>query len=138
MARLRPGAEAEYDRLHAAVWPDVLEAIHRAGIRNYSIFRQGRWLFSYCETAGEVDFDEAARIMLDDPACRRWETVVQTLQEPPAAGSAGDTGWMAMKEVFHLPEETPAEDRRLQADCEFWSRPFRPVGVVKSVETQVG
>ena len=103
MAQLRPGAEAEYDRLHAAVWPEVLEAISRAGIRNYSIFRQGRWLFSYCEIAGEVDFDEAVRIMLDDSACRRWETVVQTLQQP-LAGSAGDTGWTSMNEVFHLPE----------------------------------
>jgi L-rhamnose mutarotase len=101
-AQLRPGAEAEYDRLHAAVWPEVLAAIQRAGIRNYSIFRHGRWLFSYFEIPVEVDFDEAIGIMLDDPACRRWETVVRTLQESSVAETSG-VAWMPMKEVFHLP-----------------------------------
>jgi L-rhamnose mutarotase len=114
-AQLRPGAEAEYDRLHAEVWPEVLAAIERAGIRNYSIFRHGRWLFSYFEIPVEVDLDEAMRYMLDDPACRRWETVVQALQELSAA-DPGQAAWVPMKEVFHLQGEIPAEDRRLQAD----------------------
>ena len=29
---------AEYKRLHAAVWPDVLKMISGCNIRNYSIF----------------------------------------------------------------------------------------------------
>lgn len=101
-AQLRPGAEAEYDRLHEAVWPGVLEAIRRSGIRNYSIFRQGRWLFSYCELSSEVNFDETVRILLEDPACRHWEAAVQVLQERPEADT-GNAAWMPMKEVFHLP-----------------------------------
>jgi L-rhamnose mutarotase len=43
--RLRAGAEDEYDRLHAAVWPEVLDAIRRMGIGTYSMFRYHRWLF---------------------------------------------------------------------------------------------
>jgi L-rhamnose mutarotase len=35
---LKPGAVAEYNRLHAAVWPEVLQVIRDANIRNYSIF----------------------------------------------------------------------------------------------------
>ena len=35
---LKAEAIAEYKRVHAAVWPDVLEVISRANIRNYSIF----------------------------------------------------------------------------------------------------
>jgi L-rhamnose mutarotase len=38
MATLRPGAEEEYDRLHAAVWPEMLEAIRRAGNGVFAYF----------------------------------------------------------------------------------------------------
>ncbi|ESZ25813.1 L-rhamnose mutarotase [Mesorhizobium sp. L2C084A000] len=31
-------AIADYKRVHAAVWPEVLDVISRADIRNYSIF----------------------------------------------------------------------------------------------------
>ena len=44
--RLRPEKEQEYRELHAAVWPDVLAALHRAHIRNYSIFLRDDLLFS--------------------------------------------------------------------------------------------
>ena len=35
---LKPGTIAEYNRLHAAVWPSVLAVIADCNIRNYSIF----------------------------------------------------------------------------------------------------
>lgn len=100
-ALLRPGAEAEYDRLHASVWPEVLAAIKRAGIRNYSIFRCERRLFSYFEMPGDADLAEVTRIMLDDPACKRWEERMRMLQEP-IADPPGSGCWAPMKEVFYL------------------------------------
>ena len=42
----------EYVRLHAAVWPEVLDALRRANVTNYSIFRRGDLLFSYMEYRG--------------------------------------------------------------------------------------
>ena len=39
--RLLPGAEAEYRRRHAAVWPEMLDALRAAGARDYSIFLRG-------------------------------------------------------------------------------------------------
>ena len=33
--RLRPGQEAEYRRRHAAVWPEMLDALKAAGARDY-------------------------------------------------------------------------------------------------------
>jgi L-rhamnose mutarotase len=35
---LKPEATAEYKRVHAAVWPDVLKQIKASRISNYSIF----------------------------------------------------------------------------------------------------
>src|SRR5256885_10085132 len=38
---LKPGAEAEYEALHASVWPEVLEAIRAAGVTKWRIYRDG-------------------------------------------------------------------------------------------------
>ena len=45
--RLLPGQEAEYRRRHAAVWPEMLDALRAAGARDYSIFLRGDDLFAY-------------------------------------------------------------------------------------------
>ena len=35
---LKPGMAEEYRRRHDAIWPDLAEALRRAGIYDYSIF----------------------------------------------------------------------------------------------------
>ena len=44
---LRPETLDDYKRLHAAVWPDILQKIKDCKIRNYSIFLRklpdGNW-----------------------------------------------------------------------------------------------
>lgn len=95
--RLKAGAESLYEQYHAHVWPEVLAAIHRMGITNYSIFRHGSLLFSYFELPDDLSLEEAVARIADDEACVRWEALMQTLQESPEDG-----GWMRMKEVFHV------------------------------------
>ena len=46
---LKPDQIEAYERLHAAVWPEVLAMISPCNIRNYSIFRHGNLLFAYCQ-----------------------------------------------------------------------------------------
>lgn len=98
--RLRKGTEAEYERYHADVWPEVLEAIRKSGIRNHTIFRYGRWLFSYFELPDNVSLTEAGRIISSCDACRRWEELMHALQEP-LSESERENWWVLMKEVFH-------------------------------------
>lgn len=98
--RLRPGAEAEYERQHAAVWPEVLQAIRESGIRNYSIYRYGPWMFSYFEMADGASLEEAGRVIAASEACGRWEKLMQTLQEPLPESTSG-SWWVDMPEVFH-------------------------------------
>ena len=38
MVRLKPDMEADYRRLHAEVWPGVLETLRRANVHNYLDF----------------------------------------------------------------------------------------------------
>ena len=66
---VRPGYEEEYKRRHDEIWPDMLDALRKAGIRNYNIFRHGLTLFGYFET----DDLEAARAALAvDPVNAKW------------------------------------------------------------------
>jgi L-rhamnose mutarotase len=76
--RLRPGAEERYDELHRAVWPDVLAAIERVGIRRWLIFRDRLDLFHYVECD---DYEAAIAALADDPVNVRWQAEVAPLME---------------------------------------------------------
>lgn len=97
--RLRPGSISEYEALHAAVWPEVLEQIKQAGLRNYSIFRDGRQLFSYFEYTGN-DFEADMATLDAHPVVHRWHEVCMNLQEPLDDRTPGEW-WKRMAEVFH-------------------------------------
>lgn len=97
--KLKNGAEAEYERYHTNVWPEVLETIRKSGIRNYTIFRYKRWLFSYFELPAEIPLEDVARVTDASEACRKWEKIMHSLQEPlPESGP--ENWWVPMKEVF--------------------------------------
>jgi L-rhamnose mutarotase len=35
---LNPGMRDEYERRHNEIWPELVDALHRAGVRDYSIY----------------------------------------------------------------------------------------------------
>ena len=47
---VRPGYEDEYKKRHDEIWPEMVEMLSEAGLRNYNIFRHGLTLFGYFET----------------------------------------------------------------------------------------
>ena len=101
---VRPEKLDEYQRLHAAVWPEVLQMVKACHIDNYSIFfRQlddGRYyLFSYFEYSG-TDFAADMKKMAADPVTQRWWDLCKPCQQPLAQRSS-DEWWANMKEVFH-------------------------------------
>lgn len=89
----------EYERLHAAVWPDVLIQIRQSNIRNYSIYRYGELLFSYFEYVGE-DFEADMARMAEDSATQKWWDLCNPLQSPVSDRAPGEW-WMAIPEIFH-------------------------------------
>ena len=66
---VRPGYEEEYKKRHDEIWPEMLETLRKAGIRNYNIFRHGLTLFGYFETD---DLDRTIKALQADPVDRRW------------------------------------------------------------------
>ena len=95
--RLLPGAEAEYVRRHAAVWPELLDDLTAAGASNYSIFLDGEDLFGYLEV---VDFEAFRARMAQSDANARWQPQMSALIDPL---TDPETGFhRRMREVFHL------------------------------------
>ena len=95
--RVLPGKEAEYRRRHAAVWPDMLDALRSAGARDYSIFIRGSDLFAYLVVD---DFDAFRASMAASPVNARWQAEMASLIDPltdPATGFH-----QRLDEVFHL------------------------------------
>jgi L-rhamnose mutarotase len=99
---LKPDVSERYKELHAAVWPDVLEVISRANIRNYSIFLREpeSLLFAYWEYHGD-DFSADAAEMGSAQAMQEWWKICDPLQLPLATRKGGEW-WAGMVEVFHL------------------------------------
>ena len=97
---MKPENRAEYERLHADVWPDVLAKIYECNIRNYSIYRYGELLFSYFEYIGS-DFDADMAKMAADPMTQKWWDVCKPLQSPVSDRADGEW-WAAIPEVFHV------------------------------------
>jgi len=97
--KVRPEMVADYRRHHAAVWPEMLDALRRAGWRNYSLFLQpDGTLFGYVETPGTLA--EARAAMATEPVNDRW----QALMAPhfDGHGRPADQMMRELDEVFHL------------------------------------
>ena len=96
---IKPEHVEEYERIHAAVWPEVLATIRDCNIRNYSIFRHENMLFAYFEYVGD-DFAGDMERMAADPKTQEWWAVCKPMQQPLPARQPGEW-WTTMREVFH-------------------------------------
>jgi L-rhamnose mutarotase len=94
--RIFPGTEAEYDRRHRAIWPELAEAIRSSGIRTMSGFRRGTDVWYYVEC--EPDIRTAFAVLGPKPVNQRWNDEFRTIIAE-MAGPDGDLLWY--REVFH-------------------------------------
>lgn len=97
-----PDRIADYKRLHAEVWTDVLARLRASNITNYTIFLREpeNLMFGYWEYAGE-DFAADQAAIAADPVTREWWAVCGPMQRP-LESRAEDEWWAPMEEVFHL------------------------------------
>ena len=92
---VRPERIAEYVEAHRKVWPEMLDALRRAGIRNYTIFRHGTQMFGYFESD---DLEAASRFMAQQDVSVRWQDAMAELLE----ARVPDGGAPALEEIFRL------------------------------------
>ena len=99
---LKPEVMAEYKRIHAAVWPEVLATIARCNIKNYSIYLKEpeNILFAYFEYHG-TDWKADMAKMAADPKTQEWWKITDPMQVPVEEAAPGEW-WASLKEVFHV------------------------------------
>jgi L-rhamnose mutarotase len=93
--RVRPDKVDEYVAAHRNVWPEMLAALREAGIRNYTIFRNGNEMFGYFESD---DLDVSGRSMAAQEVNARWQDAMAEL----LAERVPDPGPPLLEEVFRL------------------------------------
>jgi L-rhamnose mutarotase len=94
--QLLPGVAAEYQRRHDEIWPELTEALHAAGIRDYSIFldaSSGRLFGVQKRVAGY-----AADALSGLPIMARWWAYMADLMEVNPDNSPVVT---SLARVFH-------------------------------------
>lgn len=98
---IKPEKIEEYKRLHAETWPEVLETISKANIRNYTIFLREpeNLLFGYWEYHGD-DFEADSAKIAADTKTQEWWTYTDPCQIPMTSREDGEQ-WSMMEEVFH-------------------------------------
>jgi L-rhamnose mutarotase len=92
--RLKEGKAEGYEKAHAEIWPEMTEALTAAGMRNYSIWREGDMLFGYWETRSQKRTDE---ILAKCEIFWKWREV---MEEFVYIAPNGQKEW-PMKEVFY-------------------------------------
>lgn len=87
-AIILPGKKDEYVRRHNEIWPEMVEALHSAGIHNYTIWNVGNELFGYYEC--EHGRAYAAKVQAESPVVARWNEYmkdVMVMEMDPETGA---------------------------------------------------
>lgn len=110
--QVKPDRIEEYQRRHAAVWPDMLQALHESGWSNYSLFlRPDGLLIGYFETES---LDAAQAEMARTDVNARWQAEMGEffldLDLPP------DQGFLRLEEIFNLDAQRSAAGLTTQGE----------------------
>jgi L-rhamnose mutarotase len=92
---VRPDRIDDYVEAHRHVWPEMLDALRGAGIRNYTIFRAGDSVFGYFEAE---DLEAADRFLAGQEVSARWQDAMAELlrERVPDGGPA------PLEQIFRL------------------------------------
>lgn len=103
-SKIDPQHLVEYKKRHAAVWPEMLAELKKAGWNDYTLHLGEDGLligFVDCE-----DFDAIRARMALTEVNARWQHEMAALF--PASATNPDDGFTVMTEVFNLDEQLAA------------------------------
>ena len=94
---VHPGQEAEYERRHRPIWPDLERTLIEHGVVTYSIYLdpETRDLFGYVEVEDEGRWAAVAQTEV----CRRWW---RHMREIMPANADDSPVARELREVFHV------------------------------------
>ena len=79
LAKLKPNMLEEYKRQHDEIWPEMVEVLKSAGIKNYTIWNSGDMLFGYYEC--EFGYPYAQKVQDESEVVKRWNVVMSPIME---------------------------------------------------------
>ena len=94
---LKPGFEAEYERRHAALWPELKNLLSEVGVYDYSIFwdRDTNLLFAVQKVKG----DGGSQDLDQNPIVKKWWDYMADIMEVNEDNSPIS---VPLKDVFFL------------------------------------
>lgn len=120
VSRVRPDRIDEYRARHAAVWPEMLEALRDTGWRDYALYLSPDGLLvGHLETD---DYAAAQEAMTRTAVNPRWQA---EMAEFFVADGNPDEGFQVLDEVFHLEDQLRAAGLPTEPTT---AAPVRPAG----------
>jgi len=95
--KLKPGCEAEYQKRHDEIWPELAELIRESGVSDYSIFldRETNILFAVQKQSGM----QGSQDLGTNPVVRKWWDYMSDIME---ANPDHSPVTIPLTEVFYL------------------------------------
>lgn len=93
-----PGKEAEYQKRHDAIWPELSALLKETGISEYSIFLDPKdgSLFGVLNVADPLKMEELPH----QPIMKKWWSYMKDIMDTNSDHSPVS---MPLQEVFYLP-----------------------------------
>ncbi|SDM82058.1 L-rhamnose mutarotase [Pedobacter steynii] len=92
---------AEYEEMHQAVWPEIIDSIKSSGILNMEIYRTGNRLFMIMVVSDDFSFEQKAAMDAGNEKVQEWETLMWKYQQAVPGAKPGEK-WMMMDKIFQL------------------------------------
>jgi L-rhamnose mutarotase len=94
---LNPGMREEYERRHTEIWPELVDALHNAGVRDYRIFfdPETNHLFAILSRTSDHTMDRLPEL---DIMRKWWDYMADIMQTAPDHTPMQQ----ALEPVFHF------------------------------------
>ena len=98
-----PNLIAEYEHWHRPenVWPEIVDSLRDAGVRDLEIFRAGNRLVLMLDVDDDYSAERKAASDAANPRVQAWETLMWKFQQALPFAKPGEK-WVAMQPIFSL------------------------------------
>ncbi|MDB2682394.1 L-rhamnose mutarotase [Opitutales bacterium] len=95
--KLKSGFEAEYQKRHDEIWPELSQVLAQAGVSEYSIFLDAETLSLFA--CWKLSDDHTTMDLPNDPIVKKWWAYMAEIMETNPDNSPLCT---QLREVFHM------------------------------------
>lgn len=95
--KLKPGFEAEYEKRHDEIWPELSQVLADAGVSDYSIFLDAETLTLF--GTWKLTDDNTSADLPQHPTVQKWWTFMADIIETNPDNSPVSS---PLSEVFHM------------------------------------